>query len=224
MKNLISTLLLFASFSLLAQKNGHYLTTKIGIPHIIKSDAGSFSLDYQFLRDKNGFGFGIQLEYLNDFEKLTDNPNIVVLNCQYLRKHPPAGTVNVGYSSKYQYITINFPVYYARILYETKKIQFIGKLGGAANSNVFNQTIYKYPSMNYDSCVLIDPAPITTIRDGEKYISPNLDAFVDLDVMYKILKKMALIASIQYHQTILKKYYTPSSNRLSLYLGTRFKL
>jgi hypothetical protein len=228
MKNLISTLLLFASFSLLAQKNGHYLSTSIGIPLFYKTYYGaksdlSLSMEYQFLKDKNGFGLGLQLEHLKYSENYTEDPNVLIETCKYYSKHAPIAGFSYLYSLKGKYVNLNLPVYYIRSLYSTKKISLLAKVGFDVNSNIYRRFTYKYPVFK-DTCTLVDLNPSIRIETEKKLSYLNIDALADMTFAYNVSKKIALTGSLQYHYLILKKSYFFDTNRLSLFLGTRFKL
>jgi hypothetical protein len=229
MKNLISTLLLFASFSLLAQKNGHYLSATIGIPLVYKTYYGaksdlSLSMEYQFIKDKNGFGLGLQLEHLKYSANYTGDPNVVIATCKY-QSTQTIGLVypSILYSLKGRYLNLNLPVYYLRSLYSTKKISLLAKVGFDVNSNIYRRFTYKYPVFK-DTCTLADLNPSIRIETEQKLSYLNIDALADMTFVYKVSKKIAITGSLQYHYLILKKSYFFDTNRLSLFLGSRFKL
>ena len=233
---LLFWLLLLPLFAYAQRRSGiessHSLAVSFGVPVIHKSKITDYALPFNFIyeysKNKNTFGVGIQLSYGHKsfVNNIRDSNEIVEKFCRAQIFSSFASDGLVYYDGKDDYFNINIPFYYRRYFSDASSdFQFFAQAGLIANVNIWSQNITHFPLIErnlYPSkCTIID------LKPHEKFITSTSIRPISTDVTvgggfkYNLSKNQSLFGILQYEYSF-DAY--PNGQKVNLYLGYSFRI
>jgi hypothetical protein len=236
-KLLIFLIITFHSLILAQKKKEHIsssINMSIGMPFKqYKTDSSAASerhlnLEYQIYKKRKSLSIGFQFNYTNGY--FIVDTNIYTLLVQ---RCPPNTSIISGnyycrYSSKYNMLNVNIPIYYNYDFFKSNKVNLFVKAGVIIKFIVRQHYLDKVPLLDSKNGVLLDPGPFDAEYNINRIEKQGYDLCLGTSMNYKLTKKIDITGTVQFQ----KKYQTlfpPQTfgfkiERGFMMLGTRIHL
>jgi hypothetical protein len=228
--------LLLSFFTYAQRRSGkespHSLAVSFGVPVIHKSKVMDYSLPlsfiYEYSKNKNTFGLGIQLSYGHKsfVNNIRDSNEIVEKYCRAQIFSSFASDGLVYYDGKDDYFNINIPFYYRRYFSNASSdFQFFAQVGLEANVNIWSQNITHFPLIErnlYPSkCTIIDLKPHERFITSTSFRPIGTDVTIGGGFKYNLSKNQSLFSILQYEYSF--EAYS-NGQKVNVYLGYSFRI
>jgi hypothetical protein len=233
-------LLLLPLFTYAQRRSGkespHSLAVSFGVPVIHKSYITDYALPFNFMyeysKNKNTFGVGIQLSYGHkSFINNIRDSNEMVAEIKRLESRVVTGSFSdlqdlFVYDFNNGYFNTNMPIYFRRTFSDaSSKIQFFGQIGIVPNINIWYQKITHFPLLKQSPSTykfsIVDLKPQERFDSSTSFQSVSTDVTIGGGFKYNLSKNQSLFGILQYEYTF-DTYF--NGQKINLYLGYIFRI